>query len=63
MKNGYGQLFLLILAIGLIFLASTGKGRELWGVITGSVTTAVKKANPTIKDYDKAGSGSGGTMA
>lgn len=34
--NGYGQFFLLLSAIGLIFLASSGKGLELLNVIKGN---------------------------
>jgi hypothetical protein len=34
--NGYGQFFLLLTAIGMIFLATSGKGLELLNVIKGN---------------------------
>lgn len=39
MSNGYGQLVLLLLAIGLIFLAASGKGRQIYAILTGSGTS------------------------
>jgi len=34
--NGYGQFFLLLTAIGMIFLATSGKGLELLNVLKGN---------------------------
>jgi hypothetical protein len=48
--NGYGQFFLLVSAIGLIFLATSGKGLELLNVLKGNTLP-----------YGVTGDGSSGT--
>lgn len=73
MNNGYGQIFLLLLGIGLILLASSGKGRQVWSLLTGDATLEEatkettkepkKTVEDTIKEADEAGSGHGGVMA
>ena len=62
MKNGYGQIFLLLLAIGFIFLASSGKGLAIYKILTGklSVDSAIPKPSMAIPDLDKGQSGSAG---
>jgi hypothetical protein len=77
MNNGYGQIFLLLAAIGLILLGASGKAKELWDVLKGGSTPTTpnnnanqKSTNPTqVPDIskngnagDKAGSGSGGLL-
>lgn len=52
MGDGYGKLLLLLLAIGLILLAMTPKGRQIIGVLTGSGTSSspgqtIPSPNPT----------------
>ena len=34
MNNSYGALFLMLLAIALIFLGASGKARQIWAIIT-----------------------------
>lgn len=73
MSNGYGQIFLLLLAIGLILLAGSGKGRDIWNLLTGNSTTSApppasgNKTKETLEDnlkeWDEAGSGRGGVTA
>ncbi|WID10859.1 hypothetical protein phiG2_16 [Lysinibacillus phage phiG2] len=63
MKNGYGQVFLLLLAIGLIFLASSGKGLAIYKILTGQLAIGGNLIPPTstaIPDLDKGQSGSAG---
>lgn len=43
MNDGYGKLFLMLLAIGLIFLAASGRGRAVWSALT---TGAAYVASP-----------------
>lgn len=47
--DGYGKIFLLLAAIGLILLATSGKGRQIFQVLTGkaSVSQSVPQKNPT----------------
>jgi hypothetical protein len=40
MNNGYGQIFLLLAAIGLILLGASGKAKQLWDVIKGTTPTS-----------------------
>lgn len=69
MKAGYGQLFLLLLAIGAIFLATSGKGYAVWSIFTGNAATpgdapaAGVPLSPKeqIQKWDDAQSGQGGT--
>jgi hypothetical protein len=75
--KGYGQIFLLLLAIGLIFLATSGKGFAVWQVLSGKGAGSggaggaggiPPNANPTdpkkwVEEKDKAKSGSGGVLA
>lgn len=67
MNNNYGKLFLLFAAIGLILLATSGKGLAIWEVLTGKTSLSQGNKNETIEekieDYDEAGSGHGGVMA
>jgi len=62
MKNGYGQVFMLLLAIGLIFLASSGKGLAIYKILTGKLSLDSSTFTPStaIPDLDKAQSGSAG---
>ena len=63
MKNGYGQVFMLLLAIGLIFLASSGKGLAIYKILTGKLSFDSSNSFTTstaIPDLDKAQSGSAG---
>lgn len=51
MKNGYGQIFLLLLAIGLILLGATGKTKAVLDVLKGSSpTTPNDGANASSTD-------------
>lgn len=43
-------------------LATSGKGLAVWEVLTGKTNTSTPR-QPTINDYDNAGSGSGGVMS
>lgn len=77
--NGYGQFFLLLLAIGLIFFATSGKAWDIIQILKGNgpeygpgsgssngtkTDGTPKTSNPTNpKEWDKAGSGSGGVTA
>jgi len=61
-NNNYGKLFLLFASIGIIMLATSGKGLAVWEVLTGKTNTSTPR-QPTINDYDNAGSGSGGVMS
>ena len=51
MGDGYGKLLILLLAITLILLAMTQKGRQIVGVLTGAVTSSpgqtIPSPNPT----------------
>ena len=33
MNNSYGAIFLMLLAIALIFLGASGKARQIWAII------------------------------
>lgn len=67
MNNNYGKIFLLFGAIGLILLATSGKGLAVWNLLSGKTPTGgigdTVKPPPTIQDYDKGNSGSGGVTA
>jgi hypothetical protein len=45
--SGYGGLVLLLLGIGLIFLAATSKGREMIGVLFNKSAPSITPANPS----------------
>jgi len=50
MGDGYGKLFLLLTAIAVIFLAASGKGKQVYQVLMGrgpSQTGAPAPKNPT----------------
>jgi hypothetical protein len=62
--KGYGQLFLLLLSISLILLATSGRGRDIWAILTAPETGIPTSPNPTdIRDTIKEGSGGGGAGA
>lgn len=72
MNSGYGQIFLLLLAIALILLGASGRAKAVWDALRGETSVGNKTGLPaketekpaaTIGDYDKAGSGSGGVIA
>lgn len=74
MSNGYGQIFLLLLAIGLILLAASGKGKAVWDLLTSGNTQTTTSSSSgtnkgtatveaTIPDYDHADSGRAGVTA
>jgi len=53
---------MLLLAIGLIFLASSGKGLAIYKILTGKLSLDSSTFTPStaIPDLDKAQSGSAG---
>lgn len=67
--KGYGQVFLLLLAIGAIFIATSGKGFAIYQLLTGTTSNTgggigepqPKTQEEKVFDWDKAGSGRGGT--
>lgn len=66
MGSNYGKIFLLFGAIGLILLATSGKGLAVWNILSGKTSSGgigETKPKPTIDDYDKGNSGSGGVTA
>jgi hypothetical protein len=75
MSSGYGQIFLLLLAIGLILLGASGKTKQIIDVLKGKSGSTNSAGNTngsqpyTLPDIsksgnasDQAGSGSGGVL-
>jgi hypothetical protein len=65
MNNGYGQIFLLLLAIGLILLGASGKAKQLWDVVKGGSTpiTPNNNANPSTTDGSQPWKAPGGDIS
>lgn len=50
MNNGYGKIFLLLTAIGLILLATSGRGRAVWQALTGNFSLSGSPASQPFRE-------------
>ena len=48
MRDGYGQIFLILLTMGLIFLGASGKGKAVWDIIVGNNLVPTNTSSSSI---------------